>query len=252
LKSSNGVVLFRARSIYNGEKLVAIMTGLNKPSANVKVGPSYQIFILTEDKNPMDALKSGDDATICGDCLHRGSSCYVQVQQAPNTVWEAYRRGNYPDVDWEKLRFRKQLVRLGAYGDPGIVPFEAWGPLFEAIKRAKIPHTGYTHAWRYCDERYRRVLQASVDFEEDLVVAQSAGWRTFRVMTPGSALAPGEFLCPASTESAHKFNTIMTCGQCMTCNGKKDDADQRGSPAIYVHGNSSRKLKFTGLTVGAT
>jgi hypothetical protein len=61
-----------------------------------------QTFILRADVHPMDAIKSADDASICGDCVHRGDAtrkrtCYVDVSKSVSAVYKAFQRGSYAD-----------------------------------------------------------------------------------------------------------------------------------------------------------
>src|SRR4051794_26776622 len=45
----------------------------------------------------VEALKDGSDRSVCGDCVHRtadgAGSCYVNVAQAPQSVYHAWQRG---------------------------------------------------------------------------------------------------------------------------------------------------------------
>ena len=40
-------------------------------SDNRKTGDMVQTYILRADTHPVDALRDGSDASICGDCPHR-------------------------------------------------------------------------------------------------------------------------------------------------------------------------------------
>ena len=101
-----GYVLQHGTSPVNGCPFVVIMT---MDSGNTKTGNMCQVWILTENIHPVDAVNLGADDTVCGDCPHRkqsdGSrSCYVNVGQAPAAVWKSYKRGiygNLSDRDWE-------------------------------------------------------------------------------------------------------------------------------------------------------
>jgi hypothetical protein len=248
--ASNGVVLFKGASVYNGAPLVVIMTGVDKPSQNRKTGASYQVFILADDVSPTEASRTDASEANCGDCVFRHGACYVRIEQAPLAVWTAYKRGVYPEVDWSKFKLRQeQFIRFGAYGDPALVAFDLWEPLFSQIKERGVRHTGYTHAWRYCDQRYAGWLQASADHVDDLEFARSRGWRTFRVRAENEPLMEGEFICPASTEYAQIYNKKKTCAQCLACDGKRSNADFRGSAAIIVHGTKKHANAFVRLTV---
>ena len=99
-------------------------------SDNRKTGNMIQIWILRKDVSPPDAVRSGLDSEICGDCKLRGSNgwigrtCYVNVAQGPNAVWRAYQAGRYeylPQCRYADV-FGGRAVRFGAYGDPVYIP----------------------------------------------------------------------------------------------------------------------------------
>ena len=77
---------------------------------------------------------------------------------------------------------------------------------------------------------------ASVESLEDAALAQSMGWRTFRVDAKDSLPIKGEALCPASDEAGNK----LTCAECLACAGSDG---RRGNVMIPVHGSASR-IKF--------
>ena len=116
-----------------------------------------QVWILRDDINPVEALNHGEDVSICGDCPHRKDhngkrSCYVNVGQAPNSVWKAYKRGAYvdatarptPNIDALDSAINGKKIRWGAYGDPALIT-----PLVvDYVNSRSKGHTGYTHQWR--------------------------------------------------------------------------------------------------------
>lgn len=239
----NGVILWRGASLIDGAPIVAIATGLASRSSNRKTGAMVQTYILREDQSPIDAARNGADASICGDCPHRGTltrqsdgrlknigrTCYVNLGQGPLGVWRAYHRGRYPNQATTQLRVeagRGRIVRLGTYGDPAAVPPGVWLALtLEATGR-----TGYTHQWRTAPKLLQKLCMASADSEAAAAEAQAAGWRTFRVAMPGDlARTPVEAICPASKEAGKK----LTCAQCLACSGA---TGRRGSIVIQAHG----------------
>ena len=165
-----------------------------------------QTWILREDIAPNLAVHSGADASICGNCPHRGRlefvtrdgkteqknverSCYVTVHQGPLSVWKAYKKGNYLDLteQGDALERRGQsaarsyigdgrAVRIGSYGDPAAVPVSVWWDLIWSAKT----WTGYTHQWRTHPE-FKSLVMASCDSFEESETARLDGWRTFRV-----------------------------------------------------------------------
>jgi len=197
-----------------------------------------QIWILHRTINPLEAIRTGADAEICGDCVHRGNRetgtkrrCYVQVDKAPNGIWKAYRRGVYRVVDTSEYGalFGGRKVRFGAYGDPAYIPL--W--IIEQIVKVCLGHTGYTHQWRNPDvQAYRAYIMASADSPRDARDAVADGWRYFRVRPIGSVLLAGEIMCPASEEAGKR----TVCADCGLCNGTKHGArDMRKNIAIIDH-----------------
>jgi len=246
----SGLLVYKGPSSIDGKPIIVIAT---LKSANVKVGNLVQTWILREDMHPGDALHSGDDSSICGNCKHRGPgdgssrSCYVNVYQAPVGVWRAYRRGIYPDVQADLDRtslvtFSERKVRLGAYGDPAAVPYEVW----EQILKYTVGHTGYTHQWKTCDQRFKNICMASVDTEEEMAEARSLGWRTFRVRDSDESVLDNEFQCPASEEQGKR----KTCETCMACSGLKMGklSPSAGSVTIVVHGSKSKVSAWNKLS----
>lgn len=230
----SGFVLYEGPSMIDGAPIVAIaITG----SDNVKTGNMVQTFIMRSDVEPHTALKTGQDASVCGDCKHRpanGGACYVTVFQAPLSVYRAYKRGRYPHQSQEAQEAcAGRMVRLGTYGDPAAVPRAIW----EALIRLAKGHTGYTHQWRSGDA-LRHLVMASADTAEERQDAIAAGWRTFRIRTESEAVEQGEFVCPASAEGGMK----RTCATCGACNGAQ--RANQASPVIIVHGAVSKVRAF--------
>lgn len=232
--ASNGYVLYEGPSLIDGKPIVMIATGFaGGGSSNRKTGAMIQTWILRSDIEPHEAIKSGEDASICGDCRHRGTggkqrSCYVVVHQAPLSVYRAYKRGTYPRLPGIHV-FNDRIVRLGAYGDPAGVPFE----VLEGAVRNSAGHTGYTHQWSRCDARLRDLCMASCDSVDEHTAAANMGWRVFRTRDPAMEAAPrlpGEALCPASAEAGKK----LTCEQCLACGGA--GGQRRGHIVISAHG----------------
>jgi hypothetical protein len=231
------MIVYEGPSLLNGDPIVAIVTGVDTKSANPKTGPMAQLYILDASIHPMSALKTGQDASICGDCKHRPfneGACYVQVGQAPNGIFKKWERGGYPKVEAKEvnnaIRKRSLSIRLGAYGDPAALPLNILALLTEGVK-----FTGYTHQWTRCDPGYAKFCMASTDTPDETAQAQKLGWRTFRVRTPDSALNPNEVICPASEEGGYR----TTCSKCSLCMGTTLKAKH---VAIIVHGAKSMKF----------
>lgn len=228
---STGVVLYRGPSLFNGAPIVAIAT---LRSENAKTGNMIQTFILREDAKPTEAVRDGSDDAICGACPHRRDpltgkrTCYVNVGQSVNAVHRAFLAGNYPDVDayTASLLTIGRRVRLGAYGDPAMVPDNVWRNL---ISNA-IGHTGYTHQWR-TSPAFRDLCMASVDSDSEARQAWSEGWRTFRVRERSDRALLGEVVCPASKEGGNRTQ----CERCMLCSGNPNRPGLRPGVTIIRH-----------------
>jgi hypothetical protein len=243
------MILYRGPSQLDGKPIVAIVTGLDLNSVNAKTGAMAQVWILRDDIAPIDAVKQGEDVSICGQCPHRGISeyvsaelgwvnrgrtCYVTLFHAPRNVWASYKRGVYGDevAQDAPARLANKKVRLGAYGDPAALPFGVW----QAALANAAAFTGYTHQWRSCDTRFRTFVMASADSAADMAEAQTLGYRTFRVRTAAEALAPREVICPASQEAGKK----TSCAACLACGGTS--AKAKASIAIVAHGAGARNF----------
>ena len=225
-----GFIVDRGLSPINGEPYVAVLT---LRSGNTKTGNMAQVFILRPDMHPLEALKTGADRTICGDCPHRPRfspeagkvvrSCYVQVGKSVGSVFRAFTRGRYPvyDPTLHSRYLRGRRIRWGAYGDPAILSPQ----VVRDLTAIADGHTGYTHQWRQPWAQWsRRLFQASCDSFADYLAASSAGWRTFAVVPEGGTAYSGK-LCPAVAEGS-----IATCLTCRLCDGAKQDVH------VHAHG----------------
>ena len=226
------MILYEGSSLLDGSPIVAIITGLDSKSSNSKTGEMPQIWILRADMHPTEALRTGADSSICGDCVHRpkvlgenalkknSRSCYVNTMSF-NGIYKKYAKSGYAVANLVELadKLAGKHVRLGAYGDPTAVPIEVWDILL-----AKCKSTGYTHQWRTCDPRYAEYCMASCDTPIDVVMSTRKGYRTFFVQNVNSMsdtlrMVEGQKLavCPASKE----MNKVTTCNKCMACSGSR-------------------------------
>jgi hypothetical protein len=224
------------RLLYTGTSLLdptaPIFVAATDESDNRKTGPMVQVWIMRQDVHPLQAVRTGEDQAVCGDCALRGERgkdrvCYVTVQHAPAAVYRAWKAGTFEDLRTDVDPFIGEIVRVGAYGDPAALPFDFWNTRLFSAKG----WTAYTHQWRTCDQRYRHLAMASVDTIADAHEAWAWGWRTFRVRGEHSGLLLDEIVCPASEEAGHK----TTCARCQLCNGRQHGADHRKDIAILAH-----------------
>src|SRR4051812_11057474 len=114
---ATGYVVYRGASQLDGAPIVAVIV---MESSNRKTGNMVQLYILRADVAPLAAIKSGADASICGDCKHRqstGGACYVDIGRGPSIVYRTFLAGKYPelDADTAALLIEGRKVRLGAY-----------------------------------------------------------------------------------------------------------------------------------------
>lgn len=241
--SELGIQFYRGPSLLTGDPIVGVITGLDGGSMNAKTGPMAQAWVIRPDLPPFEAKRQNVDDAICGDCKLRGrdgkdSGCYVVVWQSPQAIYRQL--DSYPVVSWPELQavVEGRSVRICAYGDPAAVPFDVW----RALLATAAGHVAYTHQWKTCDQRLKSICMASVDTEDEFVIASLRGWRTFRIRMPDAPLIAGaEFACPASDESGHR----TTCQKCQLCRGTSSPAR---SVAIVAHGKPS-SLKAFGIHV---
>ncbi len=233
---TNGYVIWQGTSLLDGKPIVVIATGFASSSANKKTGAMIQTWILRADVEPHTAIKTGEDESVCGGCVHRGTahgdrtegrSCYVLTQQAPLAVYRGWRRGIYGTVQlgYELLKDvgKNRRLRLGSYGDPAAVPAWVW----HAFVARASGWTGYTHQWATMSpagaKAFQPLCMASCDSALEQKHAKKLGWRCFTVLpksvplTHDVALArfAGLVICPASEERGHR----TTCAKCGLCQG---------------------------------
>jgi len=260
---SNGFIF------HESEDIVSIAT-FN--SSNRKTGDEVQTWILYKHEPPNIAIDTGKDETICGDCKHRGivlslddatiyadklpttkkkallkriddkrakglnsinidRKCYVTVWQAPLSIYKAWKRGKYLTLTPKQVqkRFAYKKVRLGSYGDPIHIP--KWK--LDIILKFTLGVTGYTHQWKnkkYIE--YKQYLMASVDTVKEKLLANSVGYRTFRVRQRTDAIDSNEVGC-LSDRNARGNKKLVPCVDCMMCSGLTSKVKQ--SISIIQH-----------------
>ena len=251
-------IVYEGPSAIDGAPIVAILTGIDGGSQNVKTGFNrkadgvqrnmVQLFIIRADVGPLEAIRSGDDASICGSCVHRRRwnpdtekferSCYVNVGQSVQVIYRTFLRGAYARVACEDLPMMP-ATRFGAYGDPAALPIA----VLESLSRKADGWTGYTHLWKTCNPEMKRFLMASVDTQDETCAARAAGWRTFGVVAT-TAVRPtaGAIWCPASAAGGHRAR----CIDCKLCSG---NASGGKSIEIPAHGTDAAAVDNRLLTI---
>ena len=240
MKKPNGFVIYDGPSLMDGKPIVVV--AITK-SSNTKTGNEVQTIIMRSDIDPITGSRTGEDFTICGNCIHRGiqhdgdsggakeRSCYVMLLMVLS-VFKAYKKGLYPSVVGKQESIvdigRSRVVRLGSYGDPAVVPSETWDTLLLEADG----HTGYSHQSGMPSVDYRPDLtMTSVDTLEQAEEAWGRGERTFRVTYASSphVVKEKEVSCPASEEAGRR----TTCEDCLLCSGNTINAK---SIVIMAHG----------------
>lgn len=223
-----GYIAYEGPSQIDGRPVVVIVNKL-AGSDNAKTGADLvQTFIIRADVAPTDALKTGDDVSICGQCVHRPilaktngqAPCYVNVGRSVRSVFEAYRRGRYQRATPGQLRaiLAGRKVRLGTYGDPAAAPVALW----QEITADAAGVVGYSHQWQavnFDHAAWAPLVMASADSIDEAAQANLYGMRVFRVSV-GVDKQPGEATCPASAEGGRR----ATCDTCMLCGGTRKAA----------------------------
>ena len=216
--SHKGVILRQGPSYLNGETIVTIAI-FN--STNRKTGDMIQIYYLPVNTPPTEAVKTGADESVCGDCKLRPlrakeqniKPCYVKKFHGPSAVYRSFKAGKYPHLDKMKPRLRQGVlqllatkpIRLGAYGDPAS---DLETSMFLANLAPQI--TAYTHQWRNVPQ-LKGFCMASVDSTEEYTQAKDSGWRTYRHTSDNMAFG-NEIVCP------HKTHGVQ-CADCGLCSG---------------------------------
>lgn len=222
MKNFLGFIAYEGPSLIDGAPIVVIVNKLDG-SDNSKTGAIVQSFIIRSDVAPVEALQTGADESICGQCEHRPAlaretgkaPCYVQVGKSVQSVYHAYKRGRYTRADAATIAraLSGKIVRLGTYGDPFAAPVTMWAQ----ITRYAAGRRGYTHQWDRPDfdvDAWSPLVMASADTIEQAARANLLGMRVFRVSV-GVDRQPGETVCPASAEGGRK----STCEKCVLCSG---------------------------------
>jgi len=213
----NGII-YNGPSLLDGKPIVVIATYSDR---NTKTGKVLQTYIIRSDISPLEASKSGEDFSICGDCKFRGTpttdpvrkqavkrDCYVNLGQGPTVVYKAYKRGVYPVAKTIQDVGVDRIVRIGTYGDPAAAPAWVWEQLLKQCKS----WLAYSHqsGWR------PDIAMQSADTMAEAIEHWKAGHRTFRVIADlGELDTTKEILCPASKEAGRR----VQCTACKLCKG---------------------------------
>ena len=228
-------IIYQGPSLLDGLPIVAIATYSDR---NTKTGKVLQTYIMRSDISPLEASKTGQDFSICGDCKFRGEvtsdpkrkqaknrTCYVNLGQGPTIVYKAYKRGVYPMAANQENRVglgKVRVVRLGTYGDPAAVPSHIWDELLTEC----LSHLAYSHQSGFRPD----ITMQSADTLEQAQAHWAKRARTFRVIDSLDDIDPiNEILCPASKEAGRR----VQCVKCQLCSGLTSNSKK--SIAIVEH-----------------
>lgn len=205
-----------------------------KSSQNKKLGLMNRVIQTYHFS--MDQVLSTDltlDEANCLDCplsynagdgkcyTHKGSQRLGLISKLK---WLKKNMGDFSPFSlkyWENylylvLNKSPELIRLGAYGEPPLMPFEA----VQGLTQSGVPYTGYTHQWHNLDPKWATVLMASTHSVMEANLARDLGWRVFN-----TGLLDG-VNCPASKEAGRK----STCTTCNLCSG----TEGKGKKDVYI------------------
>jgi len=181
--------------------------------------------------HPWEAIKTGMDASICGNCPLRQvwnsdtkkfeRICYVNIAFGPASKWRkesgpnGYERMT-PEEAGDICAANGVGIRAGDYGDPAMLPFEVLDAL---LSRAPF-HTAYSHQWQesFFDVRVFKYAMASVDDTntvERLRELHGPDVRYYRLVNDYENVASNEAVCPSKKNGER----VRTCAECKLCAG---------------------------------
>lgn len=219
------------KSLFNGENMYV---AINYDSRNDKTGNVNQLsFIPVNMFTDTGFNKQSDNAVCPKECFFKDSNaCYVNLAYAPRAIVKSIKSDKYQN----KLNYQKlstNVLRIGAYGDCSSLPYEF---IEKIIKSAKQGYLNYTHGWKNCDTRFSNIAMASVESIEDKQLANSLGYRTFRVRPINGEILNDELLCP------NEKNDFITCKMCMKCNG--NNGKSKKNIVITRHGTLHKTKSY--------
>ena len=220
------VIIWRGPSLIDGTEIVVVVTNLAIPSENRKTGDMAQVYIFPVNTRPVEAIATGADVSVCGDCPLKPSVAKARRAAGELDVEECYVNKGWMDRTWFSIpklpyvepeivsRFMAAIglgCRDGTWGDPGGVPISVW----QALHKFGGKGTSYTHQWHKASPALAQFAMASVQTVQEKNAANAIGYRTYRVTT--GPLESDEIICPESTVG-------ISCADCGLCAGNRVDA----------------------------
>lgn len=198
-----------------------------KPSMNKKLG-LYEMMIQTYHISEEQLQDYRNDSANCLDCQYsynqnggESGGCYTHkgyqgmgiksmIKRLSKVDIGAYNKAAFDGFIGYISQFTITLCRLGAYGEPVLMPLN----MIEKLVKASKKHTGYTHQWNKPEYlNYSKYLMASTHSKFETAVANSLGYRAFESNTELDRKMP---ICPASKKFTGEKKT---CVQCVACCG---------------------------------
>ncbi len=224
----------------NGAPIMGYIAGEHNPSSNTKTGPALQVGVMLRGVHPWEAVSTGDDLAICGDCPLRPSNhkaaklrgeavadnaCYVNTG-FKNAQRMSIERSEVKPKTVQAFIEEHAFIRFGEYGNLSSLPREVLEPMLKGAKKWAM----YEHEWRRPENQWlREYAMASVHSLEEKAEANALGWRTYRTVSKDDPLpgrtTTGEIWCPNYTHGT-------TCNKCGLCNGAP--ISETWNPASYM------------------
>ena len=201
-----------------------------------------QTWIIRADLPPTEAAKTGDDASVCGDCRLRNGACYVTLHHGPRAVYAAYHRGAYAIGGRGRLVLGRRprdpvrrVRRSGSGPDARLVPAGSESLEMDGIFASMArPQTAAAPLPLDGERRQRRRGLGSE--------------RPWLAQLPG---APPRRAAPASRIPVPRRERIRhrtTCDRCAQCDGARL-VDLRRSYSVIVHGSGASAFKRSRLPI---
>ena len=229
MKPFNSAVIWEGKSPYDGAEIMVLAVCIKDPSKNRKTGWMIQIYILVKSVSPVEAVKLGLDASVCGNCSMRwnnGGGCYVLPIWITPTWKKGLEAPRITPTELAKLANKYNTpIRQGAYGDPAFVPMDVWEELENAVSNKK--GSSYTHQWEWVSPEYAKFSMASVENLKQKADAQAKGYRTYRIVDDESEIVEDERLCLNSSRG-------IQCRECGECGGNRSKASHRQKNIVIV------------------
>lgn len=241
-------LLWAGPSAYNGEQ---IMVGVSFDSKNRKTGPLAGITVVPMNAKPTMALKNFArkidkiQSAVCTTCpLQGGNGCYVNTMTV-NHVWTSLHKRLAADEYYPVALLAAHDVRFGVWGDCAVVPYDVLAPAIESLGGAV--KVGYTHAWAesWIDPRWKKVLMASVETDEQEERAIAAGWTPYRIMPEGTKARNNAVHCPHDVMANNGNRRPVQCIDCGLCGPKNIGRKARTVWTEFKATVASKSLKVS-------